>query len=58
MSIRDLLDLDPEQPVVNPARKKLDKKIGNSTAWQGMMVKKVARAKGAEAEKLKAEIDE
>ena len=58
MSVHDLLDLDPEQRVVNPVRRKLGKKIRKSTVRLGKLVKKAAKAKGAEAESLKAEIDE
>ena len=50
MSVHDLIDLDPEQRIVNPARRKLGKKIKKSAAKLGNLVKKAAKKKGAEAE--------
>ena len=58
MSVHELIDLDPEQRVVNPARRKLGKKIRNSTTRLGKLVKKAAKKKGAEAGSLKAAIDD
>lgn len=58
MSVHELLDLDPEQRIVNPARRKLGKEIKKNTVKLGKLVKKAAKAKGADAESLKAEIDE
>ena len=56
MSVRDLIDL--ETRVVNPARRKLGKKIRKSAVKLGKPFKKAAKKKGVEAESLKAEIDE
>ena len=46
----DLIDLDPEQRVVDPARRNLGKKIRKSAARLGKPVRKAAKKKGAEAE--------
>ena len=56
MSVRDPIDLDPETSVVDPARRKLGKKIRKSTVKLGKPVEKAAKKKGAEAESPKAEI--
>ena len=58
MSVRELIELDPETRVVNPARRKLGKKIRKSTVKLGKPVKKAAKKKSAEAESLKVEIDD
>ena len=58
MSVHDLIDLDPETSVVNPAQRKLGKKTRKSTVKLGKLIKKAAKMKGAEADSLKVEIDE
>ena len=49
MSFHDLIDLDLEQLVTNPAQNKSDKKIRKFTVRFGKMVMKAAKAKGVEA---------
>ena len=50
MTVHDLIDLDPERRVVNPARRNLGKKIKKITVRLGNLVDKTAKKKGAEAE--------